>query len=473
MQLNTKSYLKLFSLIIIVFFIASCKLSNNKVINVEMKKNYLNFSSLPDLFEEDVIFTSAINRNKIYIATIPRQIGMKEPDICNFFAYDLVTGKTIWMNKYKNNSKFFSPDIEILFEKDKLYASTTESIKNKGVIDFIDFITCFNSIDGKEIFKTPIDITNKPSIYLDYLIVGSQIRDKTNQGKDFSFNMINSLSGKVEFSYKINSKWTGAPAIYKNFCAIVTDDRSVYFFDLEKRRFISKQTNRSLDCDPFPYDSSPVVFNDLVFSINGNDGLVLVAYYIETGNIAWSRDRFTLDNKEYDLSCEQPFVYKDSLICHANIPSNILLWIDPKSGILKKTSKITYPNFENMIITSGYYRSLLDGNKLYLFDDYGNNFPDIPIIKDDVFGYPNTLFCFNLDDDHLEFITEIAVDGYYYNIKSVDKDTLYLETASCLYLIDKFNGNYKDFLFFKDGKVISKYDEIMKYSEKKLSEKAK
>lgn len=470
MQLKAKSYLRLFSLIIIILFIASCRLGNNKhIIDAEIKKNYLNFSLLPDSFEEDVIFTSAINRNIIYIATKPRQIGMKEPDISNFLAYDLVARKTIWMNKYTNKSKNFSPDIEILFEKDKLYASTAEPIKDGSVIDFIRFITCFNSIDGKEIFKTPIDATNKPSIYFNYLIVGSQIRDKTNQGKDFSFNMINSLSGKVEFSYKINSKWTGAPAIYKNICAIVTDDRSIYFFDLEKRRFISKQTNRSLDCDPFPDDSSPVVFNDLVLSINGNDGLVLAAYYMETGNIAWSRKTFSIDGKEYDISWEQPFIYKDSLICHANIPSNTLLWIDPKSGILQKTSKITYPNFEDMVITSGYNRSLLDGNKLYLFDANGDHFPDIPIIEGAVFGYPKTLFCFNLDDDRLEFITEIANDGYYYNIKSIDKDTLYLETSSCLYLIDKFNGSYKDFLFFRDGKVISKYDEIMKYSEKNMN----
>jgi len=425
---------------------------------------------MPDSFEEDVIFTSAINKNIIYIATEPRQKGMEEPDISNFLAYDLVARKIIWMNKYTNNSKLFSPNIEIFFEKDMLYVSTAEITKDKRVTDFI---TCFNSIDGKEIFKTPVDITNKPSIYLNYVIVGSQIRDKSYLGKDFSFNMINSLSGKVEFSYKINSKWTGSPAIYKNFCAIVTDDRSVYFFDLEKKRFISKQTNRSLDIDPFPYDSSPVVFNNLVLSINGNNGLVLAAYYMETGSIAWSREKFTLESKEYDVSFEQPFLYKDLLICYAKIPGNILLWIDPKSGILKKTSKISYTNFEDIIIESGDYRSILDGNKLYLLDEYGNHFPDIPIIAKDRFDYPKTLFCFNLDDDRLEFITEIAIDGYHYNIKSVDKDTIFLETSSCLYLIDKFSGKYKDFLFFKDGKIISKYDEIMKYSEKDLNRETK
>ena len=478
MLMFIKKYLiSLLIFITIITSLTSCQfVTSLKQIKDNIKKNYLGFTIMPDLFREDVLEHAKIENDILYASTFPSHINDGDVYTSRFFAFNLKTKKIIWENRYLSSENIFSINEEISIKDNNMYLGVNEKViatGRAGIINAISFFYCIDKNTGKQIFKIPLYCTNSPFIYNEYILIGSQTVQNTKLISDFSFNMINSLSGKVEFSYKINSKWTGAPAIYKNFCAIVTDDRSVYFFDLEKKRFISKQTNRTSDNDPFPYDSSPVVFNDLVFSINEKKGLVLAAYYMETGNIAWSRDRFTLDNKEYDLSCEQPFIYKDSLICHANIPSNTLLWIDPKSGILQKTSKITYPNFENMIITSGYYRSLLDGNKLYLFDDYGNNFPDIPIIKDDVFGYPNTLFCFNLDDDHLEFITEIAVDGYYYNIKSVDKDTLYLETTSCLYLIDKFNGNYKDFLFFKDGKVISKYDEIMKYSKKKLSEKAK
>lgn len=338
---------------------------------------------------------------------------------------------------------------------------------------YVYYLYCFNTENGQQIFKTPITSTTDAYLYQDYLIVGSQInyeKGKTNEFGDtwlygdFGFNILNKTTGKLLYHYPLDSKWISSPVFYKDFCVIVTDDRSVYFFDLKQQKLITKYGNKTEDRDPYPSVSSLVLHKNLVFSIQ-DPRFELVAYNIETGKIVWRKIEYQKENETYQIFYKQPFIYNNSLVCFTNCCQNSLLWISPETGELQRISRMTYPGYPDLVISSDAQPTVI-GNQLFLIDSYAK-FPDLPIVPDKTWEYPKTLFCYNLDDLNLQYITEIHPNDYHANTVQLSSgNDFVIETGNCLYLIDKNTGQYKDFLFFNGFNEISKFTEIMSWKEK-------
>lgn len=86
---------------------------NNKDTSViqkltETKKNYLNFVELPDSFDQDLIQSSKVDNNVLYIVTTPpEKQGEDSPTETNFFAFDLKTKQIKWKRKFLRKEKIF------------------------------------------------------------------------------------------------------------------------------------------------------------------------------------------------------------------------------------------------------------------------------------------------------------------------------------------------------------------------------